>query len=189
MTKHNRAAYRNRPRPTRKGPTFRPRLEVLESRTLPAIVPFMVTIPQFHSFEDPDPDPGIGTDDEGDYYAIVKIGSNPEQFSPIINAGETLTNANWSFTQNVDTAAGNIVQVNITFWDDDDSFLGVRGDDNELDVNPSPAALGINLFVNLTTGFWTGDVPFGATSSTGDDDDEEGAERAQIFFEIDSDAD
>jgi hypothetical protein len=170
------------------------RLEKLECRATPAIFPFTVSLPAFHVFEDPDPDPSPFTDDEGDYYAVVKIGNNPEQPSNIINHGETLADANWSFTQNVDTADGNIVTVNIYLMDDDSgSVFDVRGDDDEIDINPSSAELGIVLFVDLTTGTWTStggnSAAFPANASTGDDDDEEGAERGRIFFEIDMDSD
>src|SRR5262245_16076418 len=128
---------------------YRPSLERLEARATPAIFPFTVNIPQFHVFEDPDDDPSPVTDDEGDYYAVVKIGNNPEQPSNIINHGETLADANWTFTQNVDTANGNIVQVNIYLMDDDTgSVFDVRGDDDEIDINPSPSELGVVLFVD-----------------------------------------
>ncbi len=155
-------------------------VECLEVRRMPAMFPFTVTIPQIWPINDPDPDP-FGTDD-GDYFAAVKIGNADPIVSPEKSTDEVLTTTNWVFTAMVDSDAGPTVQVDITLYDDDNF---ARFENEKIDINPDPAKKGITLFVDLTTGMWTGDVPFGSRETTGAG----GNDKATIYFEIDSDSD
>src|SRR5687768_375319 len=98
------AARRTSPR----SPTcFRPQVEALETRLVPAMVPLTVTIPRLEMLDDTDPD--FIFIDRPDYCAIVTTDGVEQPMSSVVS-GVNIT-PNWSFTQNVDNHKARIPVV------------------------------------------------------------------------------
>jgi len=114
-----------------------------------------ITIPHIIAYGDPDND--IAIDDKGDYYALITIAGNTLRTNRFDETEGTIT-TNWKHTFEVgdnDTA----VPVSIALWDFD-SFAA--GDDDEIDINPIAGKKVLDISVDMVTGRWTGDVPFGS---------------------------
>src|SRR5262245_9887066 len=109
-------------------------LEVLEARTLLATVPLTISFTHLFQVSNPDSD---GTD--GDYYARVTIGNNPEHVTARIEDDDfnpSAVDPSWTITDQVDPFGGP-VPITIQLWDYD-GFL--NGSDDPLDIDPSPSA-------------------------------------------------
>lgn len=157
-----------------------PLAERLEARYLLATIPVTVTIPRVRQIDNPDCIEVLGVKvcpDDGDYYAKVTINGVQQTVNNEIT-DDDFRPPDWIFTQNVDSSIGN-VPIHIELWDEDDAL---RFNDNEMDISPVSGHLGLDLSVNLTTGAWTGDVPFPSLSATGNGD---GEGNAELFFFID----
>lgn len=157
------------------------RIEMLESRRLLALVPLTISIPRFVEIDDPDPD-FIFTD-IGDYYPVVKIGNNPEETRDEVSSRDF--SPNWTFTQLVEQG-DNPIPVEIKMFDEDD-FL--RFNDDQIDINPNPGRNTLKIWVDITTGGFSGDVSFPVNSIRGNPGNDDDGERGQLFFEVDSDSD
>lgn len=119
------------------------RLEPLERRELMATVPVTLNIHDFQQLAFPD------DDGDGDYYAEVTIGNNPEQ-STRNRTGNPIERAHfnpqWFFTEFIDPAAG-LVPVKIQIFDYD-----TLTSDEHIDINPTPGVKDIDLLFDPVGG-------------------------------------
>lgn len=161
--------------------------------------PFSVTITRIVQPDD-SIDPGPLQGSYGDFYAGVAIDANPRQdnFPKRLNNGlgggsdfpATFNlNANdWTFTRDIDPAAGD-VSVDIEIWDNDDCdkpFCNDTGifenDDDMADVSPGSGRI-LSLTVDPTTGRWSGDVAWPQNCAEGAESD-----HVKVCFEISVDS-
>ena len=167
---------RSRRQPAR---SYRPGLELLEARTLLATVPLTISFTWLAQLSNPDSD---GTD--GDYYARVKIGDNPEHITARIEDdffNPSAVNASWTITEQVDLTGGP-VEVRVALYDFDNF---ANGADDPLDINSDPRFYGVLLLVNPVDGGWTGTVTSPSNVLEGDGNGGGvGLYRSHLEFEI-----
>lgn len=154
-------------------------LEFLEARRLLATVPLTISFTWLAQVSNPDSD---GTD--GDYYARVKVGDNPEHVTARIEDdffNPSAVNPSWTITEQVDITGGP-VEVRVTLYDYDD-FL--NGADEPVDINPDPRFGSVLLLVNPVDGGWTGTVTSPSNVLEGDGlAGGNGLHRSHLEFEI-----
>lgn len=151
--------------------------------------PVSVTILRFIQVQDPDPvqvADAIDSPDvigHGDYYARVRIGSEPFQR----NRGDFVESTDfqpfWTFSRTVDDT-GTIPLV-IQMWDADE----FENNDDIMDINPQDNSQELVITLDLESCTWTGDAGANGTFAQGDGDHEhfgslEGGEAGRILFDV-----
>src|SRR5262249_18953073 len=114
--------------------------------------PLTISFTHLLQVSNPDSD---GSD--GDYYARVKIGNNPEHVTARIEDDDfnpAAVDSSWTITDQVDPDQGP-GDITVQLWDYD-GFL--NGNDDPLDIDPDPSASYALLKVDPITGTWTGSV-------------------------------
>ena len=125
--------------------TYYPRLEMLEGRIAPAMVPLTVTVT------------GVGLLGPGtaNFYAAVTI-NGVTQNTPQSGPNNSSIFVDWPITQMVDSNSPAVVSINL-----------FDAGDGQIDINPGAGNKTINVKVDPLTGFFIGDLNWPSTLSNG----------------------
>ena len=122
-----------------------------------------------------------GTD--GDYFPEIKIGSGPERSAPRVEDDDFDTD--WKWSETVDTAGGSVVPISIRLIDYDNF---ANGGDDVMDISPKDQDVEVNIFYDVNSQTWTGDLPGSLGTAEGDGDhdfpEENDGRKARILFGV-----
>src|SRR5262249_2382513 len=151
--------------------------EQLEPRCLLTMVPVTVDVTRFIQVDNPDG----GIEGDGDYYAQIFIDGQAHVINGTNPTTGTDFTPNWTATQMVDDSEDVIPGV-IQVYDADGLFGGPR---DQMDVSPKAGTRSLNLLLDLTTGMFTGDIPFGKDfTNQGFFCQGDAGPRGKIFFTV-----